>query len=99
MAFAGRILDEKSGDDISAQLNHAFKICFSRSPSKDELSYLDALCREQLKRYQSDPASAESLLKGIKGWKPSKGIKKEQLAAWFHVTNILLNLDETITRS
>lgn len=99
MAFAGRILDEKPGDDISAQLNHAFKICFSRTPSLDEFSYLDTLYREQLKRYQTEPASADALLKGIKGWDPSKGLKKEQLAAWFHVTNILLNLDETITRS
>ena len=34
----------------------------------------------------------------IRAARDRAGVKQEQLAAWFYVANILLNLDETITK-
>ena len=41
---------------------------------------------------------AANLIANTKGWKMPKEMDKGELAAWFYIANILLNLDETITK-
>ena len=41
---------------------------------------------------------AADLIASVKGWKAPEGMNKSELAAWFYIANILLNLDETITK-
>ena len=43
--------------------------------------------------------AAADLVNNVKGWKAPQGADPAELAAWFYLANILLNLDETITKS
>ena len=49
--------------------------------------------------FEKNPKEAALLISGAKGWEPPEGMDKGDLAAWFFIANILLNLDETITKS
>ena len=48
--------------------------------------------------FEKNPKAAQTLIAGIKGWKAPEGIDAGELGAWFYLTNILMNLDETITK-
>jgi len=96
MAFAGRILHAES--DTITRLSYAFKAALSRAPKSTEISYLKNLIEDRHEIFRKNPKAANELVKGIKGLKAYAGIDKVELAAWFYVANILLNLDETITK-
>ena len=98
LAFAGRILNEKPNTSAGERITHAFKTALSRAPKPEETAFLEKLLKRRLALFQKDPIAAKALLDGIKGWKAPKGMEQTQLAAWFYVANILLNLDETITK-
>ncbi|MDB6003893.1 MAG: Protein of unknown function (DUF1553)/Protein of unknown function (DUF1549)/Planctomycete, partial [Prosthecobacter sp.] len=95
--FAARILTEAKGD-ASQRIGWAFQQALQRGPSADELGTLTALFAKQLGDYQKEPAAAAELLKT--GAAPvAESLNKSELAAWTHVSRVLLNLHETITRS
>ncbi len=95
--FAARILNEAKGD-ASQRIEWAFQQALQRKPSADELKTLSALFAQQLADYQKEPVAAADLLKT--GAAPvAESLNKSELAAWTHVSRVLLNLHETITRS
>jgi len=98
LAFAGRVLSEMPNTSSNERITHAFKTALSRTPRPEEAAYLENLLKRRLALFQKDPIAVKNLMDGIKGWKVPKGMDQAQLAAWFYVTNILLNLDETITK-
>ena len=98
LAFAGRVLSEKPKANTGERITHAFKTALSRAPKPEETVFLEKLLKRRLALFQKDPIAVKALLDGIKGWKAPKGMDQAQLAAWFYVANILLNLDETITK-
>ncbi len=55
------------------------------------------LYEQELARFKQDPAAAKKLASGEIG-APPKNVNVEKLAAWTVVANVLLNLDETITK-
>ncbi|MGE0378043.1 MAG: hypothetical protein AB7Q45_21745 [Planctomycetaceae bacterium] len=69
----------------------------SRDPSPSELEPMLSLLEEQLERFGNAPQAAEELLKvGESGRNQSLSVS--ELAAYSIIANILLNLDETITK-
>lgn len=98
MAFAGRILTEAKGTP-EAKINYAYKTALGRAPQAAETIYLKKLLLKRRTHFEKNPKEAALLISGAKGWKPPKGMDKGDLAAWFFIANILLNLDETITKS
>lgn len=95
--FASRILTECEGD-AARRLTWAFEKALQRKPSAEEARTLSELLARQLADYQNDPAAAEALL--TTGAAPAPAtVNKPELAAWTHVSRVLLNLHETITRS
>jgi hypothetical protein len=97
MAFAGRILTE--GEDGSeAKIKFAYKAALSRAPRLAELTYLNKLILKRRAQFGKNPKKAADLIASVKGWKAPEGMNKSELAAWFYIANILLNLDETITK-
>ena len=52
---------------------------------------------ETLEKYKKDPAAAKALAKGGLT-DPPKELDQAELAAWTVIANVLLNLDETITK-
>jgi hypothetical protein len=95
-ALAQRILHEGKGD-IDERIKFAFRLTLARAPEKGEMKLLEKIYREQLQNFQSDPKAAKELV-GVGDSERPKSLDESQLAAWMAVANILLNLDETITK-
>ncbi|CAN5731294.1 DUF1553 domain-containing protein [soil metagenome] len=93
-ALASRILRDCPNDDLGARLEHAFRLVLARSPGSEELAVLADLHRQELQRYEADPDAARKLSRG----QDLAGTTDQEWAAWFSVANLLLNLDEAITK-
>jgi len=74
-----------------------FRLCTARTPTKTELTHLLNLYQESLENYRKDPSAAKTLATAGIGPPPS-GLDIAELAAWTVVANVLLNLDETLTK-
>jgi hypothetical protein len=96
-ALARRMMTEVTGKDAD-RARYGFRLCVARLPSHAELDQLLALYRENLEEYQKDPTAAKAMAKsGLP--QPSKEMNPAELAAWTVIANVLLNLDETVTKS
>jgi mono/diheme cytochrome c family protein len=95
-ALARRMLSEAPGDD-AARATFGFRCCVARTPTPAELASLLALYRSNLERYRKDPAAAK-LLAGTGNVTLRNETDPAAAAAWTVVANVLLNLDETITK-
>jgi hypothetical protein len=98
LAFAGRVLAEAKGDGPEPKIEFAFKAALSRSPRPEELKFVKSLLLKRHAFFEKNTKAAAEIIGGIKGWKAPKGLDAAELAAWFFIANILLNLDETITK-
>jgi hypothetical protein len=95
-ALARRVLAEGGATDRQ-RLAYAFRRCLARPPTAAETRHLLSLYREACRRLSADPARAEALAAGGLD-KPEGGADLVRLAAWTVVANVLLNLDETLTK-
>ncbi len=91
-ALAKRMFLEIEGD-VKARLNYGFRLCTGRHAKPAELDRLAALYAQQLTNYKASPKTADQLLKG-----ENRELPAPELAAWTLVANVLLNLDETLTK-
>ena len=89
-ALAGRMRADVQGT-VADQLSYGFRRCLTRAPSPGELTRLEKLHQEQLEMYRRDPAAAKQVAKGMAG-------DSVEAAAMTMVANVLLNLDEMLTK-
>jgi len=75
----------------------AFRLCLARSPQKHEVQRLIQLFEQQLSRYKEDVDAAKKMATSELGSAPET-MDVHELAAWTVVANVLLNLDEMITK-
>jgi hypothetical protein len=91
--LAERILREKPNDPIT----HAFKLVTQRDPQPDEKELLTQGFNEYLAHFEANPDNAKSLT--TIGTSPvPNDLDPIQLAAHTTLANVLLNLDEVITK-
>jgi hypothetical protein len=95
-AFGQRILAQ-GGASVPEKLTFAFRSCAARSPSDKELSVLRRIYNRELEKYNADRPAATALVKNGAALRHER-LDVAELAAWTAVGNVLLNLDETITR-
>jgi hypothetical protein len=88
-----RKVAERTGFDLKARATYAFR----RVPEPKEVERLAALFQSELKNYQVDAKAAEKMA-GSDLAKESGKLNSAELAAWTVVANVLLNLDEAITK-
>jgi hypothetical protein len=94
--FAERILVE-TGPDPEARLAAAFQAATGRRPRPEELAILRDGLQDQLVRFRRDPEGARALIRA--GESPSNPrLDLCELAATTAMAQLILNLDETITR-
>ena len=88
-----------TGKETSANTlaRKAFQLCLARQPDRKELHRLTALYQTELKQFKKDPKSAERMACSELGKAP-EGVDVCELAAWTVVANVLLNLDEVVTK-
>jgi hypothetical protein len=94
--LARRMMGEVQGADRD-RAAYGFQVCVARRLEAAEIDLLVRLYQQNLKKYRKDPTAARSLATAGLG-PPPKGMDVAELAAWTVVANVLLNLDETITK-
>lgn len=94
--FGQRIMQE-GGESVAQRLTFAFRLCVARPPRDKELEVLQRIYAAQLAKYQKDNAAALALVSNGSAPRPDN-LPIPELAAWTALGNLLLNLDETITR-
>ena len=85
------------GPDPAKRAEYAFRLCVARPPQPKELERVLAIYEAELANYRKDVKAAEAMAFGAVGKAP-EGFDVCELAAWSVVANVLLNLDETITK-
>lgn len=93
----GERMMTEGGATAAERLTFGFRLATCRHPSSDELSILLAGFNEDLARFQIDPAAATDYL-SVGDSKLSENIDTIELAAYAVSANVLLNLDEFVTR-
>jgi hypothetical protein len=96
-AFAQRLL-LKGGDTARDRLVYGFRTVLSRRPSDEELSILRDALEKHLARYTADPEAARKVVHTGES-QPCAELPEPELAAYTMTANLLLNLDETLTRN
>ena len=94
--FAERIM-KSPGKTNQDRLTFAFRTATARKPPKFELGLLLELHPSHIADYQKDSKSVLKLL-GVGESPFDKSLKPTELAAWTLTANMILNLDETITK-
>ena len=94
--FARRMLLE-GGATYPDRLTHGFRLVTGRKPSPAELEVLVALFQEHHAHYQSKADEAVKLL-SIGESKRDESLNPSEYAAMTMLGNLLLNLDETLTK-
>ncbi|MDB6039622.1 MAG: Planctomycete cytochrome, partial [Verrucomicrobiales bacterium] len=95
-ALAQRVLSE-APTDPQKRLLLEFRHTLGRIPRPDEIALLQKTYDQQHANFEADPKGAEEFLKIGELKRPEQGDTVE-LAALASVANVLLNLDETITK-
>ncbi|HTI69761.1 MAG TPA: PSD1 and planctomycete cytochrome C domain-containing protein [Candidatus Limnocylindria bacterium] len=93
----GRRAIRDGGSTLESQMTFAFQACVARQPKSAELARLTALFHEEAERFRKDPVAAEKMATSQLGALP-KDQNVAEAAAWTVVANVLLNLDEAITK-
>lgn len=89
-ALARRMMTEGKADPVA----YGFKLCVARAPTARERELVRSLYGDSLAKYQKDAAKAKALTAVIGDAK----LDAAEWASWTVVANVLLNLDETITK-
>lgn len=97
VALAVRMMRETEGD-LTQRAAHGFRLCTGREPDAQEVEVLVALFEAELARFEVD-AEAAAALTTLPFEIDTLDLSPPELAAWSLVANVLLNLDETVTRS
>ena len=95
LALAERVLREVPSNDIAARVDFAFRACLSRAPNERERTFLIEVAREEADHFRSNTKQATEL---TGRWKSAADLDAAELATWFRISEVLLNLDEMITR-
>jgi mono/diheme cytochrome c family protein len=93
-ALARRMLAE-GGIRVEARIRYGLRSCITRIPDEQEIGRLVDLYKQQLSYFRSHKAEAAKVKGDLKA---SAKNSNAELAAWTMVANVLLNLDETLTK-
>jgi hypothetical protein len=94
--FAERIMTS-GGTETGDRMRWAFRTATGRFPSDREADVLARLYSRQREEFSADPESAARLL-AVGESKRDESLPADEHAAWTMVANLLLNLDEVVTR-
>ena len=90
-ALAQRMMKE-GGANLPDRLKYGFRACLTRMPEAVEIERLKNLYEQQLLSYKTNPEAAKKISQDL------KTTKRNEIAALTMIANVLLNLDETVTK-
>ncbi|MCA9039826.1 MAG: DUF1553 domain-containing protein [Planctomycetaceae bacterium] len=99
--LADRLASDETHQNLRERLAYGMRLAVSRNPSEAEVDQLVRLYETERVRFEQNSKEMENLaLPQVLKMKSltENSATREELAAWFYIANILLNLDETITK-
>jgi hypothetical protein len=95
-SLAERTLRE-GGSSVDDRLTFIYRLVIARSPNETEIAELRSALKDLTAHYSRDPNAAKQLL--ARGETAPAGRDQPALvAAWTMIANVVLNLDEAITK-
>ena len=95
-ALGYRIM-QNGGGTVADRLKYGFRVCLGRSPAAEELSRLTQAVVRETEHFLGHRAEANQLVHAG-ATPPPTDVDIVELAAWTLIGQVLLNLDETITK-
>jgi len=93
-----RMLNEPQDKNDRKRIIHGFRLCLSREPKTEEIDILLHLLQQERSAIKKNP----KLIKDRANFKlpgfPQITTNPQEVAAWFAISNTLLNLDETVSQ-
>jgi hypothetical protein len=96
-ALAERTLSE-SGVNVDLALTRMFETVLAREPEPEELAELKSALAVQLRAFQEDSTAAAAVVDAGDS-EPLRLMPDQHTAAWTMIANLILNLDETVSRN
>ena len=97
-----RVLAERTLREVAGtpgeRIDRMFRKVLARYPDLTERAELVALQQQFHARYQAEPAAADALIR-LGQSEPAAMVEPVELAAYTLLANLILNLDEAITRN
>ena len=93
-----RMLEDGRAGSAAAAVTNGFRICVARHPTADELAILLTLHQQELLRLSGDVEAAKSMVGGDAAIARHAHLNVSEWAACATIANVLLSLDETITK-
>ena len=88
--------------DVKQRITAGMRWCVARVPNGAEVAQLAELYADNLAIYEQDPDAADKVVQANSTedqiGEVSENVSVAELAAWSVVGNVLLNLDETLTK-
>lgn len=94
--FAERIVRD-GGRTAKSRIDFAFRTATGRRPDADEADLFAQVLHDHLGEFRQNPEGAAALL-GVGDSPRDESLDAPEVAAWTMVANLILNLDETITK-
>jgi len=95
-ALAARVM-RANLETVSQSATLMFRLCTARNPDAATVEELVRLYEDQLARYQKDEEAAKKLVSVLSA--SSSDLDLSRRAAWTIVANLMLNLDEVVTKN
>jgi hypothetical protein len=99
---AARVLGQRAfaagGDALDDRLEHLFRLATLRAPDADELELLREDYQGHLEEFTQNPAEAAKLIQ-VGEVKPTDAMRAVELAAWTMTANLVLNMDEVVSKN
>ncbi|MBI2946525.1 MAG: PSD1 domain-containing protein [Verrucomicrobia bacterium] len=95
-SFGQRIM-QQGGTTVADRVKYAFRVCLGRNPTTAELDRLTKAFETEFEHFLKHRADANQLVHAG-ATPPPANVDVIELAAWTLISQVLLNLDETITK-
>jgi hypothetical protein len=91
VTFAERMI-QKGGDAYESQIEYGYKLAMGGKNDREKIRYLERFYENTLRQYQKDADAVHQLL-------PEKESPSPELATMVNVANVIMNLDEFVTKN
>jgi hypothetical protein len=95
-AFSQRLI-KAGGNDTASRIDYGFRLALARPPTLEERKIIVTVLGEQLTRFRNDQQKAKQFL-SVGQMARDESLDIAEHAAWTVVAQLLLNMDETLTR-
>ena len=96
LGLARRTMRE-CGSSHEDRIRYMFRLATARQPDRKELAELASVFKDFLTKYMDDTKAANQVVANAES-RPNAALNPPELAAWTMIANLILNLDEVLSK-